>query len=124
MEKTDRQAYESLVITELMRYVHTHERHCDKLTPESQAVYAMWQLANSDRFKKRPDHLEETVPKPRRIDPSPKLVLDFTAHAHHGEPMTSSPNDRLLYALSSGIPKRHFIINRFSCREVKPNEWL
>ena len=124
MEKMDRQAYEKLVITELMRYIHTRERQYDKLTPDSQAVYAMWQLANSDRFKKRPDHLEESVPKPAWIDPSPKVILNFTAHAHHDEPMVASPDDRLLYAISTRNPKRHFIINRFECREIQPNEWL
>ena len=120
----DKEAYMELVISELMRYIHTRERKYTKLTAESLAVSSMWKLMNSDKFTRREDSIEETVPKPRRIPHSPELILNFTAHAHHGEPMISSPNDRLIYSIISDIPRRHFIVDRFCCREVHKPEWL
>jgi len=120
----DKESYGKLVISELMRYIHTRERKYSRTTAESQAVHSVWQLMNSDCFEKRDDALEETVPKPRRIPHSPELILNFTAHAHHGEPLISSPDDRLIYSMLSGIVHRHFIVDRFCCREVEKVEWM
>ena len=120
----EKEAYKKLVISEMMRYIHLRERNYSGLTAESQAVLSIWTLMNSDQFSHRESSLDVSVPKPRRIPHSPELILNFTAHAHHGEPLTSSPDDRLIYSLTSGIPKSHFIVNHFTCREVQKPEWM
>ncbi len=116
-------AYENLVMSELMRYIHLREREYSKLTAESQAVYSVWKLLNSEMFSARDTVLHENVPLPREIPHSPTLTLNFSAHKHHNEPMTSSPDDRVLYSRISDVPCRHFIIDRFCCREVSHAEW-
>ena len=124
MKAMDKEEYRKLVISEMMRYIHMRERKYSCLSAESQAVSSIWKLLNSDSFARRESSLEVTVPKPRRIPHSPELILSFTAHAHHGEPLISSPEDRLIYSMTSGIPRRHFIIDRYSCRQVQKPEWL
>ena len=98
MEKDE---YRKLVISEMMRYIHLRERNCSGLTAEGQAVTSVWTLMNSDQFAGRESSMNVTVPKPHRIPHSPQLILSFTAHAHHGEPLESSPDDRLIHSLIS-----------------------
>lgn len=120
MEKAD---YEDLVISELMRYIHLSERKYSRVTADSQAVYSVWKLMNSREFTRRENSFEENVRKTGKFPESNEPVLAFTAHAHHGEPLISSPDDRLLYALTADLRKRHFIVDRFSCRVIDSCEW-
>jgi len=114
----DKEEYADLVISELMRYIHLNERKYSKITAESQAVYSMWKLMNAERFPERARSLQENVPLPREIPLSPKLILKFSAHTHHRNPMIPSPDDRILYSRASDVPCRHFIIDRYCCHEI------
>ncbi|MBQ2726178.1 MAG: hypothetical protein IJF78_10765 [Clostridia bacterium] len=119
----DKAAYEELVISETMRYIHLHERKYSRVTEDSQAVYSVWRLMNSGKFTRRENSFEEKVRTPGKFTETSEPVPAFTAHAHHGEPLISSPDDRLLYALTSDLHKRHFIVDRFSCRIIDSCEW-
>ena len=115
--------YKELMISELMRYICVREQEYDKTAAESQAVYSVWKLLNAEKFPERETSLSENVPLPADGELTKDTILKFTAHIHCDESLASSPDDRVLYSSTVGIPCRHFITDRYCCREVKDSEW-
>lgn len=115
--------YKDLMISELMRYICVKEHEYDKTAAESQAVYSTWKLLNAEKFPQRENSLIENVPLAETEVYSPGTILKFTAHIHCEKSMASSPDDRVLYSRVCCVPCRHFITDRFCCREVDASEW-
>ena len=78
------------------------------------AIYSMWYLLDPMNLGKRESVGTASVCR-EKIDEKRAKNLRFTAHAHHNEPITASPDDRLLYARLERISKKyiHFITDRF-----------
>ena len=142
--------YHERLIPELIRYAKLRSMNPDQLDENGAAIYAIWYSQNAEEhpergifcnLKKQDDPVippaasvrkiygnvrlgEIPVPKRR---PAKSRGIRFTVHTHPGEPLTPSPDDRIVYQWMDSVnpdgdPMVHFITDGFLCRKVNPDE--
>ena len=104
-------------LIELIRYAVLSHNDFDLSDEFSAAIYSTWYLMNPLSLEER-DSIG-TVP-PYSVSTrgtKPQDMTKFTAHAHHDEPQTASPDDLIIYSMSNDDTE-NFITDRFSCKKI------
>lgn len=119
---TDKEKELQQIHLEAVRYAELHRNDFDLSDEFDAAIYSTWYLLNPLGLKHR-DSIGTTEPCEEILPRERTKSLRFTAHAHHSEPLTLSPDDILIYTTLTRRGKfLHFIIDRFICRRVKLND--
>lgn len=104
-------------LVELIRYAVLESGDFDHSDEFSATIHSTWYLLNPLGVDGRDSMCSFEPYGDGEGDVSSRHTVSFTAHAHHGEPHTASPDDLVIYSSMNGDTV-NFITDGFNCKKI------